>query len=299
MTQPTLLVLAAGMGSRYGGLKQIDPVGPNGETIIDYSIFDARRAGFGKIVFVVRHDIESQFKEIIGARFEKKIPVEYVFQELNKLPAGFSVPPNRAKPWGTGHAILMAEEKIREPFAAINADDFYGANSFRVLAGHLSSGMNDYAMVGFTLRNTLSEFGSVARGVCKTNAGNFLESVTEIVGIEKDGRGAKFKNANGTVQKFSGDEIVSMNMWGFLPSLFGHLRQQFSEFLKNHGREEKSEFYIPLAISALISSGSERCKVLRTPDSWLGVTYREDRPLVADGIRKLIARGDYPQKLWS
>jgi len=297
--KPTLLVLAAGMGSRYGGLKQIDPVGPNGETIIDYSVYDAVRAGFGKLVFVIRRDIEQQFKEIIGARFEEKIPVEYVFQELNKLPGGFSVPPNRTKPWGTGQAILMAADVIREPFAAINADDFYGANSFRVLAEHLRSDTNDYAMVGFTLRNTLSEHGSVARGVCKANAESFLESVTETIGIEKDGNGAKYTDANGNAQKFSGDEIVSMNCWGFTPSLFKHLQTQFIEFLKKHGREEKSEFYIPLAVNELISSKRERCKILRTTDSWFGVTYREDRPLVAEGIRKLISRGDYPERLWA
>ena len=299
MIQPTLLVLAAGMGSRYGGLKQIDPVGPSSETIIDYSIFDAQRACFGKIVFVIRRDIESQFKEIIGARFEKKISVEYVFQEMDKLPVGFSVPPNRTKPWGTGQAILMAADVIREPFAAINADDFYGANSFRALAEHLRSGTNDFAMVGFTLRNTLSEHGSVARGVCCADAQNVLESVTEIVGIEKDGNGAKYTDVKGNVQKFSGDEIVSMNLWGFTPSLFNHLQTQFAEFLKRHGNEEKSEFYIPAVVNALIASREERCKILRTPDPWLGVTYREDRPLVAEGIRRLIARGDYPEKLWT
>ena len=195
MTRPALLVLAAGMGSRYGGLKQIDPVGPNGETIIDYSVYDALRAGFGRLVFVIRRDIEAPFKEIIGARFEKSIPVEYVFQELDKLPPGFSTPPNREKPWGTGQAMLAAENAIHEPFAAINADDFYGAHSFRVLAEHLQSGGKDYAMVGFRLRNTLSEHGSVARGVCRANAESFLESVTEIVGIEKDGQGAKYTDA--------------------------------------------------------------------------------------------------------
>jgi choline kinase len=299
MKNLTLLVLAAGMGSRYGGLKQIDPVGPNGETIIDYSVYDAIRAGFNKLVFVIRRDIEKQFKEIVGARFEKKFSVAYVFQELENLPAGFSVPSGRKKPWGTGQAILSAADEIHEPFAAINADDFYGANSFGALAEHLRSDEKNYAMVGFTLRNTLSEHGSVARGVCKTNAEHFLESVTEIVGIEKDGGGAKFSNANGIVQKFSGDEIVSMNMWGFAPSLFEHLRGQFSEFLKRHGREEKSEFYIPAVVNELVHARKERCKILRTSDSWFGVTYREDRLLVGEGIRSLMMRGDYPQKLWT
>jgi UTP-glucose-1-phosphate uridylyltransferase len=299
MTRPTLLVLAAGMGSRYGGLKQIDPVGPNGETIIDYSIYDALRAGFGRLVFVIRRDIEAPFRKIVGARFEKKIPVEYVFQELDNVPPGFSVPANRKKPWGTGQAILAAADTIRAPFAAINADDFYGANSFRALAEHLQSGNADYAMVGFVLRNTLSEFGSVARGVCKSTADGFLESVTELTKIEKDGGGAKFTGADGKTFQLTGDEIVSMNMWGFTPTLFGHLRQLFEEFLKNHGAEEKSEFYIPTAVNALVRAGKARCKVLKTSDSWFGVTYREDRPLVIEAVRKLIARGDYPEKLWT
>lgn len=287
------------MGSRYGGLKQIDPVGPAGETIIDYSIFDAMRAGFGKLVFVIRHDIESAFREAIGARFEKRLPVEYVFQELNKLPAGFSVPPNRTKPWGTGQAILMAAEVIREPFAAINADDFYGAASFRALAEHLQSDSKDYAMVGFTLRNTLSEFGSVARGACEVSADGYLQGVRELTKIERDGNGAKYTDAAGTVHRLTGDEPVSMNMWGFNTSLFGHLREQLTEFLKRHGQEEKSEFYIPLVVNDLVSERKERCKVLRTTDAWFGVTYREDRPFVVEGIRKLIERGDYPGRLWS
>jgi len=197
MSKPTLLVLAAGMGSRYGGLKQIDPVGPNGETIIDYSIYDALRAGFGKLVFVIRQDIAAQFQEIIGARFEKRIPVEYVFQELATLPPGFAVPTGRTKPWGTTHAILMAADAIREPFAAINADDFYGAEGYRLLAQHLGSGSPDYAMVGFILRNTLSDFGSVARGVFRVDENQFLQSVVELTKIERDGTGAKDTNPAG------------------------------------------------------------------------------------------------------
>jgi UTP-glucose-1-phosphate uridylyltransferase len=299
MTKPTLLVLAAGMGSRYGGLKQIDPVGPDGETIIDYSIFDAIRAGFGKLVFVIRHEIEAAFREAIGARFEKRLPVEYVFQELGELPPGFSFAPNRTKPWGTGQAILMAENVIREPFAAINADDFYGAASFRVLAEHLRSGSPDYAMVGFVLRNTLSEFGSVARGACEVGPDGYLVGVTELTKIEKDGAGAKYLDASGAVQRLSGDEPVSMNMWGFTPSLFPLLREQFIEFLKRHGQEEKSELYIPSVVNELVKARKERCKVLRTRDSWFGVTYREDRPFVVEGIRALIGRGDYPAKLWT
>ena len=232
MTKPTLLILAAGMGSRYGGLKQIDPVGPNGETIIDYSIYDALRAGFGKLVFVIRRDIEQDFKKIVGARFEKRAPVEYVFQELNMLPPGFSVPPGRTKPWGTTHAILQAENVIYEPFAAINADDFYGRQAYQVLARHLTSGTADYAMVGFVLRNTLSEFGSVARGVSHVDEQNYLTSIVEMLKIEPDGNGAKNTSTDGQVTKLTGDEAVSMNFWGFTPAVFDQLRTQFAAFLK-------------------------------------------------------------------
>jgi UTP-glucose-1-phosphate uridylyltransferase len=297
MTEPTLLVLAAGMGSRYGGLKQMDPIGANGETIIDYSVYDAMRAGFRTVVFVIRRDIEQQFKEIVGARFEKKIAVEYVFQELDKLPPGFSIPANRTKPWGTGQAILMAADVIRGPFAAINADDFYGANSFRVLAGHLASDSADFAMVGFILRNTLSEFGSVARGVCATAGDGSLESVTEMTKIERDGAGITATGPDGKIHRLTGDEMVSMNMWGFTPSLFGELRGRFEAFLRKHGSEEKSEFYIPSAVNEIVQAKRARVKVLRTPDSWFGVTYREDRPFVVNSIRGLVGRGEYPETL--
>lgn len=297
--KPTLLVLAAGMGSRYGGLKQIDPVGPTGETIIDYSIYDAIRAGFGKLVFVIRQDIEAQFKEIVGARFEQRIPVEYVFQELNKLPAGFNVPPGRTKPWGTTQAILMAEDVIREPFAAINADDFYGADSFQVLSKQLQSGSPDFSMVGFVLRNTLSDFGSVARGVCQVDSANYLKSILELTKIEKAGTGAKSINPDGTATNLTGDEPVSMNMWGFNPDIFPHLRREFTEFLKQQGTAEKSECYIPMTVGDLIRNGQAKCRVLRSTASWFGVTYREDRPHVVDSIRTLITKGQYPEKLWS
>jgi dTDP-glucose pyrophosphorylase len=299
MIKPTLLVLAAGMGKRYGGLKQIDPVGPGGETIMDYSVFDALHAGFGRLVFVIRRDIEAQFREIIGARFEKRLPVEYVFQELDKLPPGFSVPPNREKPWGTAQAILVAADAIHEPFAAINADDFYGANSFLALAKHLRSGSPSYAMVGFILRNTLSESGSVARGVCRVGLDGYLEKVTELTQIERDGDGAKHTDGAGIVHRLGGDEPVSMNLWGFTPSLFGHLRGQFVEFLKRHASDEKAEFLIPTVVNELVIAGRERVKVLRTPDSWFGMTHREDRPRVIEGIRRVIAHGDYPEKLWA
>ena len=299
MSKPTLLVLAAGMGSRYGGLKQIDPVGPHGETIIDYSIFDAMRAGFGKLVFVIRKDIEQQFREIIGTRFEKRIAVEYAFQELDKLPPGFSIPTGRTKPWGTTHAILMADKVVKEPFAAINADDFYGQNAYKVVAQHLTSGTPDYAMVGFILKNTLSDFGSVARGVSRVDANGYLTNIVEMVKIERDGTGAKNTDADGKVTKLSGDEAVSMNFWGFTPALFPRLHVEFEKFLKRAGGEQKSECYIPATVGDLVTSGRAKCKVLRSPDSWFGVTYREDRPQVVESIRKLIAKGDYPEKLWT
>ena len=298
MNKPTLLILAAGMGSRYGGLKQIDPVGPAGETIIDYSIYDALRAGFGKLVFVIRKDIEQQFKEIIGARFEKRVAVEYVFQELDKLPPGFSRPAGRTKPWGTTHAILMAEQAIKEPFAAINADDFYGQQAYKLLANYLTSGSSDYAMVGFILKNTLSDFGSVARGVSRTDAADYLTSVVEMMKIERDGAAAKNTNAEGNITRLTGDEAVSMNFWGFTPAVFPQLKTKFAEFLKKSGGELKSECYIPSTVNDLVVAGQAKVKVLRTNDSWFGVTYREDRPMVVESIRKLIARGDYPEKLW-
>ena len=299
MTKPTLLVLAAGMGSRYGGLKQIDPVGPADETIIDYSIYDAMRAGFGKLVFVIRKDIEQQFKEIIGARFEKRIAVEYVFQELDKLPPGCSLPAGRTKPWGTTHAILMAADTIGEPFAAINADDFYGAEAYRLLAQHLTSGTTDYAMVGFILRNTLSKFGSVARGVCRVDENNHLKSVVEMMKIEPDGGGAKNTDAAGQITKLTGEEAVSMNFWGFTPALFPQLKTQFEAFLKKSGNALKSECYIPSTVNDLVVVGQAKVKVLRTNDFWFGVTYREDRPQVVESIRRLIAQGKYPEKLWA
>jgi UTP-glucose-1-phosphate uridylyltransferase len=299
MQSPTLLVMAAGMGSRYGGLKQIDPVGPSGETIIDYSIYDALRAGFGKLVFVIRKDIEQAFKETVGARFEKRVPVEYVFQELDELPAGFTVPEGRTKPWGTTQAVLMAADIVREPFAVINADDFYGAESYRVLAEHLRSGSADYAMVGFILRNTLSDFGSVARGVCRVDAEGYLATVEELTNIERDGQHASNTDQAGKITKLTGDEAVSMNYWGFTPQIFPQLREVFHHFLERSGKELKTESYVPSAVNELLASGRARVKVLRSNDPWFGVTYREDRPRVVDSIGRLIAEGRYPAQLWS
>ena len=298
MNAPTLLVLAAGMGSRYGGLKQIDPVGPNGETIIDYSIYDALRAGFGKLVFVIRKDIEEPFRQVVGARFEKRVPVEYVFQELDALPPGFVVPEGRTKPWGTTHAILMAADAVREPFAVINADDFYGAEAYRALAGHLQSGAADYAMVGFTLRNTLSDFGSVSRGVCTVTSDGLLKDVVEMTTIVRDGAHARNTDASGRVTSLTGDEPVSMNMWGFTPRVFEQLRALFAEFLARNATEFRAECYIPSAVNELVSSAQARVRVLGSADSWFGVTYRDDQPRVAESIRRLIHDGRYPERLW-
>ncbi len=297
------------MGVRYGGLKQIDPVGPGGETIIDYSIYDALRAGFGKLVFVIRPDIEAAFRQAIGRKFEDKLAVEYAYQELDRLPAGFTVAPNRQRPWGTGHAILAAEGKIDGAFVAINADDFYGAASFKMLGDYLTqepaapetgphSGPANYAMAGFVLRNTLSEFGSVARGVCWCDAQNFLQHVIEFKQIEKNGSRAKYTDQVGQSHLLSGDEIVSMNMWGFRPLIFEQLRDQFVRFLQTHGHEEKAEFFIPTVVNNLVSQGQARIKILSSPDSWFGVTYQADKPQVVKNIQRLVARGVYPERLW-
>ena len=293
--KPTLLVLAAGIGSRYGGLKQIDPIGPHGEVILDFSVHDALRAGFGKVVFVIRRDIEKPFREMLGRRYESIVPVAYAFQELNALPPGFAVPPGRVKPWGTGHAILVAAPEIHEPFAAINADDFYGADSYRVMADYLRSGTTDSAMVGFTLRNTLSEHGSVARGICRVDNTGYLQEVVELLKIFKDGTGAKYLDDTGQEQRLTGNEPVSMNFWGFQPTVFGHLGRLFTEFLQAHGREEKSEFLIPRVVDALVKEGHLKVRVLPTHATWFGVTYQEDKPAVAAAIQQLIARGEYPR----
>jgi Nucleotidyl transferase len=297
-TSPTLLVLAAGMGSRYGGLKQIEPVGPSGEAIIDYSVFDAIRAGFGKLVFVIRKDIEQAFKEFVGSRFEKHIPVEYAYQELDKIPSGFRVPAGRTKPWGTTQAVLMTEGMIDEPFAMINADDFYGAESYRVLAEHLKSGSEDYAMVGFVLRNTLSDFGTVARGVCQVSGDGYLTGIVEMTAIARDGSRAKNTDGEGKVTMLSGDEPVSMNYWGFTPRVYGQLHDHFATFLKENGSDLKKECYIPSTVNDIIVAGQGKVKVLKSNDPWFGVTYREDHSFVVENVRRLVKEGKYPEKLW-
>lgn len=291
--------MAAGMGSRYGGLKQIDPVGPGGETILEYSVFDAMRSGFDRIVFLIRKDIEREFRDVVGRKFEGRTAVDYAFQELGDLPEGFSVSPGRTKPWGTTHAILCAEKVLPGPFAAINADDFYGRDAYQVLGDHLRSGSPDYAMVGFVLRNTLSDFGTVARGVCQRTPDDYLEEIVERTQIAKVGQGAEFVDDSGATHVLSGDELVSMNFFGFHSGLFPQIREIFVRFLRDHGNEEKSETYIPNAVGELVRNGEARVKVLRSQDAWFGVTYKEDRPSVVASIQELIREGRYPEQLWA
>jgi choline kinase len=300
--KPTLFVLAAGMGSRYGGLKQLDGLGPNGETIMDYSIFDAVRGGFGKVVFVIRQSFEQDFREKILKKYENIIPVEIVFQELDNLPEGFELSPERVKPWGTNHAVMMGKEVIKEPFAVINADDFYGKESFRILAEYLTSlegKQNDYCMIGYRIGNTLSESGSVARGICEKNENEFLTSVVERTYIIRDTDGKiKYKDENGELETIGENVPVSMNMWGFTPEYFNYSDEQFVDFLTNNKDNPKAEFFIPLVVNNLIVTGKAQVKVLDTPSKWFGVTYAEDRSGVVAKIRELINKGEYPEKLW-
>lgn len=298
MTPPlTLLVMAAGMGSRYGGLKQIDPVGPSGETIMDYSIYDALRSGFERVLFVIRRQIEEPFKRTIGERFENRIAVDYAFQELDALPQKFCLPEGRTKPWGTAHAVLAAADAIPGPFAVINADDFYGTTSYHELARQLRSRSEDCAMVGFMLRNTLSEFGTVARGVCEVSEDGYLQSVVELTQIEHSGDSIHNNGIN--ARKLSGDETVSMNMWGFTPPIFVELQREFRSFLERTGPDLRSECYLPDAVNRIVTAGRGRVKVLRTPDTWFGTTYREDHARVTESIRRLIELGNYPERLWA
>ena len=297
----TLVVLAAGMGSRYGGLKQIDPMGPSGETILDYSVFDALRAGFSKVVFIIRPDFEADFRNNVSSKFEHLVDVEYAFQTLDKLPSGWSVPAGREKPWGTTHAILCAADVVKENFAVINADDFYGQESYAVLNEELSgvdSLANTFSMVGFTLRNTLSDHGSVARGVCTTSENGLLTHIDEMTNLSREGSGALYTREDGSVVNLTGDEPVSMNMWGFTPRLFDHLDRVFQEFLRTSGTELKSECFIPLTVGQLITEKHVTCKVLRSNSTWFGVTYKEDKEIVQGSIAALVEKGKYPQSLW-
>jgi len=299
--KPTLFVLAAGMGSRYGGLKQLDGLGPNGETIMDYSIFDAIRGGFGKLVFVIRKSFENDFRKKIISKYENHIPVELVFQELDKLPAGFTVPEGREKPWGTNHAVLMGKDVIHEPFAVINADDFYGRDSFAVLGKQLlemNGKQNDYCMIGYRVGNTLSESGSVARGVCETNADGYLTGVVERTAIDRVNGKIQFTDENGKTVILDDNTPVSMNMWGFTPDYFNYSDDFFVNFLKENMGNLKSEYFIPLMVNELIIKNIVKVKVLDTTSKWFGVTYAEDRQGVVDKIKTLVDSGEYPEKLF-
>ncbi|GAP72798.1 hypothetical protein SAMD00024442_43_15 [Candidatus Symbiothrix dinenymphae] len=301
--KPTLFVLAAGMGSRYGGLKQLDGLGPNGETIMDYSIFDAIRGGFGKVVFVIRKDFEQDFRDKVLKKYENSIPVDVVFQSLDDLPAGFSVPADRTKPWGTNHAVIMGKKAITEPFAVINADDFYGSESFKILADYLQkvgNTPNEYSMVGYRVGNTLSDSGSVARGVCGTDKDGFLTTVVERTDIRRYPDGViKYKDADEKLYPVEDNTPVSMNFWGFTPEYFDYSEQQFIEFLTQNQKNPnpKAEFFIPLVVDHLITTRKARVKVLDTPSKWFGVTYAEDRASVVAKIQALIDKGEYPAKL--
>jgi choline kinase len=301
MKEYTLLVLAAGMGSRYGGLKQIDALGDHGETIIDYSIYDALQAGFSKVIFVIRRDIEADFCEVVLNKYKGKIAVDYVLQEIDAIPAGFTVPENRRKPWGTGHAVLMAKDKIDGFFAVINGDDFYGRNSFRILVNYLNTlsleDVKNGAMVAYSLEKTLSEHGSVSRGVCEVNAEHFLTKVTEHTKLSRQNGQIVNENLDGTTQIMNPQTPVSMNFWGFHPQIFTHIGQLFTEFLEKNIGDEKSEFYIPFAVDDLIKNGTIRVKVLETDAEWYGVTYQEDRQIVADKFKQMTEAGVYPAKL--
>jgi len=319
MSAKTLVVLAAGMGSRYGGLKQMDPVGPGGETILEYSVFDAVRAGFDKAVFVIRGDFEVPFREMAAERFAGRVEVEFAIQRLRELPNGFTVPDGRTKPWGTTQAVLAAERAVGTPFAVINADDFYGAESYEVLARHLdaqagaglgadsiatpdavhAARTGEYAMVGFRLQETLSDSGAVARGLCQVGEDGLLESIVELTCVERFGAEAKSTDRAGKVTMLSGDETVSMNMWGFTPAVFGQLCEQFENFLGTQGRDEKAECYLPNTVNELIRARQARVRVLKTGARWFGVTYREDRAPVMDEIRWLVGSGAYPARLWA
>lgn len=294
MHTPTLLVLAAGMGSRYGGLKQLDAFGPNGETLLDYSVHDAIRAGFGRVVFLIRRDIEAEFREKIGARYEGKTDIGYTFQQLDNLPGGFSAPATRTKPWGTAHAVWCARETINGPFAAINADDFYGAEAFRIIAGFLrdtdtSAQPPRFAMAGFRLGRTLSEHGTVARGVCEVGSGGLLARIEELTDIARRADGVIAASG----RELADDAPVSMNFWGFTPQVFPLLEEELRQFLAAEGHGEKSECYLPAAVAAMVAEGRAQVSVLETDGDWFGVTYREDRERVVKSIAALVARGDY------
>jgi len=302
---PTLLVLAAGMGSRYGGLKQLDGFGPNGETIMDYSVYDALRAGFGKVVFVIRRDFEAAFRAAVGEKYESRVPVEYVFQQLDDLPPGFTVPSGRTKPWGTAHAIWCARRAIAEPFVSINADDYYGKTAFKAVAAHLTGASSaggaaaDYCMVGYPVLQTLSDHAAVTRAICRVDGGGYLETLVECSKVERDGDRARYQDGAGKVHLLRGDEVVSMNFWGFTPLLFDHLERHLAKFLEvGAAAPGTSECLIPVVVDELLKEKTATVRVLPTSDAWFGVTHPEDKPTVTKTIHEMVTRGEYPSPIW-
>ena len=298
----TLLILAAGMGSRYGGMKQVDPFGPSGETITDYSIYDAYRAGFNRFVFVISPKMEEDFKTNYVKKFPSHIKVDYVIQSIDNIPEGFSLPENRMKPWGTAHAVLMAKEAIHEPFAVINADDYYGSKSYQImndfLVGTDKGASGQYCMVGFELQKTVSEHGSVARGVCQVTDSGYLTGMIERTKIFLQDGGIVYEDEDGTTHGLDPMDTVSMNLFGFSPDFFKHIEETFKVFIKDNINNPKAELYIPLVVDNLLNAGVARMSVLQTPESWFGVTYQEDKPKVLAAIRKLVDEGIYPEALW-
>ncbi len=297
-SRPSLVVMAAGIGSRYGGLKQVDPVGPSGEIILDYSIYDAIRAGFGKVVFVIRREIESDFRDTVGRNVEPHIDTAYAFQELNALPEEFSVPPERKKPWGTAHALLCARDEVPGAYAAINADDFYGAGAFHAIGEHLAGASDDYSMAGYLLKNTLSEHGHVSRGVCEVTADGFLKGIVERETIRLFPDGVKYEGPGGVWTPIPADSTVSMNIWGFAAGFFERLDAGFREFLTRHVDTPGAECYLPAVVNDLIDEGRARVRVLPTDERWFGITYREDMPTARAAIRRRVDSGVYPENLW-
>jgi dTDP-glucose pyrophosphorylase len=297
----TLLVLAAGLGTRYGGLKQIETVGPHGQTLIDYSVYDAMRAGFERIVFVIRHYFEDAFKEKVSRKFDNFVETAYAYQETDACLDGFTPPESREKPWGTGHAILVSRDVIHEPFAVMNADDYYGINAFKAILGFITAdhaSSSDHAMVGYILKNTLSEYGTVSRGICECDEDMFLKTIVERKEVRKTENGASYIDANGNAHALTGDEIVSMNLWGFQPSIFDHIQAQFGQFLRNPNTSPGAELLIPSVVDDLIKSGNATVKVLQTEDPWFGITYRQDKFIAAKCIQQLTDESRYPEKLW-
>ena len=296
----TLLILAAGMGSRYGGLKQMVGFGPSGETLMDYSIHDALAAGFDKVVFVIRRDFEADFRKVVGRQYEDRVAVDYVFQALDELPAGFTVPAGRTKPWGTTHAIWCARHVVKDPFISINGDDYYGKNAYRVVAQHLGAGTQEYCMVGYPVLRTLSDHGAVARAICQVDGQGLLQALVERFNLERSGNTGRYVDESGSARVLAGNEVVSMNMWGFTPAVFEQLERRFTLFLAAARQSAGTpECIVAVSVGELVAEGAARVRVLPTSDTWFGVTHANDKPGVMETIRGMVARGDYPSPIWN